>query len=78
MEDRSAATVHESSSEGESMSAQVAERVVSILDFDESGVITCLAKKPFSTGLARIRDSRSTRSISVDEWNVISSGRVSY
>jgi hypothetical protein len=49
-------------------SAQAAERVVSIMDFDSTGMITCLATKPLAGGLGTIRDSISTRSITMDEW----------
>jgi hypothetical protein len=52
-------------------STQAAERVVSIMDFDSSGMITCLVTKPLAGGLGTVRDSMSTRSITMNEWREI-------
>jgi hypothetical protein len=48
------------------------ERVVSIMDFDSTGMINCLVTKPLANGPASIRDSRSARSLTTDEWTEIS------
>jgi hypothetical protein len=50
---------------------QGAERVASILDFDASGMVTCLVTRPVANGLVSIRDSRSTLLITMNEWNEI-------
>jgi hypothetical protein len=48
------------------------ERVVSIMDFDSTGMITCLVTKPLADGPGSVRDSRSARSITMGEWTEIS------
>jgi hypothetical protein len=63
--------VSESGNRSMDASAQAAERVVSIMDFDSSGMITCLVTKPLVGGLGSVRDSMSTRSITMDEWREI-------
>jgi hypothetical protein len=70
MEDRDA-TAREPGIEA-GTSTQGSERVVSILDFDASGMVTCLVTRPVVNGLVSVRDSRSTRLITMDEWNDIS------
>jgi hypothetical protein len=64
MEDRNTAP-------GAGIASQATERVVSIMDFDASGMITCLIEKPVAGGPGFIRDSRSTRSISTTQWRDI-------
>jgi hypothetical protein len=48
------------------------ERVVSMMDFDSTGMVTCLMTKPLANGPCSVRDSRSARSITMDEWTEIS------
>jgi hypothetical protein len=68
MEDRNTATASQPSAR---IATQGAERVESIMDFDSSGMITCLVTKPLAGNLGTIRDSKSMRSITLDEWREI-------
>jgi hypothetical protein len=70
MEDRNA--IAREPGIGADTTTQGAERVLSILDFDASGMVTCLVTRPVTNGLVSIRDSRSTRLITMDEWSEIS------
>jgi hypothetical protein len=53
------------------IAAPGSERVVSIVDFDSTGFITCQVAKPIVGGLGTVRDTQSTRSIGMDEWTDI-------
>jgi hypothetical protein len=70
MEHRYTAT--EPSIAGTAIAMHATERVVSIMDFDSTGMITHLVTKPLADGPGSIRDSRSARSITMDEWTEIS------
>jgi hypothetical protein len=68
MENRLTTSAFESGIESMETPMQSAERVVSIMDFDSSGMITCVTTKPLAGGLGTVRDSMSMRSITMDGW----------
>jgi hypothetical protein len=57
--------------ESDNLAPPDVERVVSILDFDESGMVTCQVTHPLANGFGSFRDSRSARSITTEEWREI-------
>jgi hypothetical protein len=63
MEREHTAKAEEPGVESMGIAAPGSERVVSIMDFDSTGFITCLVTKPLVGGLGTVRDSRSMRLI---------------